>query len=119
MGSYKRFQHECEMKNAFCRNGGSDETNKQKCGMKVSLTLFIFESIMKNVKGNGKFKLFEDGCAAEEFDAVVVDLSLCDDAKEIKDFEKKKDKKNKNKMQNDFVFNWGGWNPRHVPFFRG
>ena len=38
MGSYKRFQHECEMKNAFCRNGGSDETNKQKCGMKVSIT---------------------------------------------------------------------------------
>ena len=25
------------MKNAFCRNGGSDETNKQKCGMKVSI----------------------------------------------------------------------------------
>jgi len=100
MGSYKRFQHECEMKNAFCRNGGSDETNKQKCGM----------------KGNGKFKLFDDGCAAEEFDAVVVDIALCDDAKEVKDFEKKKDKKNKNKMQND-VFSWGGWNPRFSPRF--
>lgn len=104
MGSYKRFQHNCEMKNAFCRNGGSDETNVQKCGM----------------KGNGKFKLFEDGCAAEDFDAVVVDIALCDDAKEIKDFDKKKDKKNKNKMQNDFT-SWGGWgmnNPR-FSFFRG
>ena len=60
--------------------------------------------------------MFDDGCAAEEFDAVVVDIALCDDAKEIKDFEKKKDKKNKNKMQND-VFSWGGWNPRFSPRF--
>lgn len=71
--------------------------------------------IIKNFQGNGKFKLFDDGCAAEEFDAVVVDIALCDDAKEIKDFEKKKDKK-KNKMQND-VFSWGGWNPRFSPRF--
>lgn len=71
--------------------------------------------IIKKFQGNGKFKLFDDGCAAEEFDAVVVDIALCDDAKEIKDFEKKKDKK-KNKMQND-VFSWGGWNPRFSPRF--
>ena len=47
MGSYKRFQHECEMKNAFCRNGGSDETNKQKCGMKVRIIKFSRENHKK------------------------------------------------------------------------
>jgi hypothetical protein len=98
MGSYKRFQHSCELNNAICRNGGSDMTGVQKCGM----------------KSNGKFKLFNDGCDAEDFGAVVVDISLCDEAKEVKDFDKKKDKKNKNKMQNDaFGFMpWGNRNPR-------
>lgn len=80
-----------------------------------SKNIFSFQFDQLNIQGNGKFKLFDDGCAAEEFDAVVVDIALCDDAKEIKDFEKKKDKKNKNKQQDmkfDSVFNWGGWNPR-------
>jgi len=70
--------------------------------------------VISKIQGNGKFKLFDDGCDAEEFDAVVVDIALCDNAKVVKDFEKKKKNKNKN-MQND-IFSWGSWNPRFNGF---
>lgn len=65
-GEYKNFKNWCELDVALCKNGGKDVTYIKVCGM----------------KRNGNFKIFGSACQAEENNASVVDMSLCDDARE-------------------------------------
>lgn len=68
-GEYKQFDNWCELDVALCKNPGKDVSYAQVCGM----------------KRNGVFKLFETGCQAEDNNASVVDMALCDDAREFND----------------------------------
>lgn len=66
-GEYKPFDNWCELDVALCLNPGRDVSYTKVCGM----------------KRNGVFKIFATGCQAEENNASVVDMSLCDDARDF------------------------------------
>ena len=81
-GEYKSFDNWCELDVALCLNPGRDVSETKVCGMKVS-TFRCKEHFKRIFQRNGVFKVFTTGCQAEKNNASVVDMSLCDDAREF------------------------------------